>query len=216
MTVSPRITSPYVTHLPADLRAVGQVPRRGPVARVLVSQRSSVQLANPIFMQSQAGYIWLLEHCAPLSGGGRVSALSYTAPMPSAVLGARQRAPADVAATPGLGVSTTGMGPTSAEPRSARRALSRRCDGLLCAPFKQVPPVCGHPGRSSPPPWACMWAMPPPSHPNPSSGVRACPTASHRHTPWSPCHPRCQGSNRRPCAAPPSQLLRRPCIPYLS
>ena len=134
----------------------------------------------------------------------------------AAVRAALPLAPADVATTPGLGVSTTGMGPTSAEPRSAHRALGRCCDGLDCALFEQVPPVCGHPGRSSPPPWACMWAMPPPSHPNPSSGVCVCPTASHRHTPWSPCPPRCQGSNRRPCAAPPSQLLRRPCIPYLS
>ena len=137
-------------------------------------------------------------------------------PETAAVRAALPLAPADVATTPGLGVSTTGMGPTSAEPRSAHRALGRCCDGLHCAPFEQVPPVCGHPGRSSPPPWACMWAMPPPSYPNPSSGVCVCPTASHRHTPWSPFAPRCQGSNRRPCAAPPSQLLRRPCIPYLS
>ena len=152
----------------------------------------------------------------PFPGGGQGSALSYTAPIPSAVRGARQRAPADVAPTGGFSPSTTGMGPTAAEPRSAHRALGRRCDGLHCAPFEQVPPVCGQVGRSSPPPWACMWAMPPPSHPNPSSGVRACPTASHRHTPWSPCPPRCQGSNRRPCAAPPSPSLRRPLIPCLS
>ena len=136
--------------------------------------------------------------------------------MPSAVLGARQRAPADVATTPGLGVSTTGMGPTSAEPRSAHRALGRCCDGLDCAPFEQVPPVCGHPGRSSPPPWACMWAMPPPSYPNPSSGVCVCPTASHRHTPWSPFPPWHQGCNRQPCAAPLCPSLRPPCVLRLS
>ena len=43
-------------------------------------------------------------------------------PETAAVRAALPLAPADVATTPGLGVSTTGMGPTSAEPRSARRA----------------------------------------------------------------------------------------------
>ena len=99
MTVSPRITSPYVTHLPADLRAVGQVPRRGPVARVLLSQRSSVQLANPIFMQS-----WRMGGRTTLSGPQHALDLAALSRRPSGsacgraetVVGAIEALPAPV------------------------------------------------------------------------------------------------------------------------
>ena len=70
----------------------------------------------------QAGYNWLLKHCAPFSGGGPISALSYTGPTPSAVLGARQLAPADVAADAGFSPCPTGMGPSSRASLSLPRA----------------------------------------------------------------------------------------------
>ena len=67
-------------------------------------------------------------------------------PETAAVRAALPLAPADVATTPGLGVSTTGMGPTSAEPRSAHRALGSPWWRPLRRPFKVPTTWEGHTG----------------------------------------------------------------------
>ena len=93
------------------------IPRLGGLASKEVGPSEMVRFSLPMAPHRgaqtsagkiQAGYNWLLKHCAPFSGGGPVSALSHTAPTPSAVLGARQLAPADVTADAGFPPCPTG------------------------------------------------------------------------------------------------------------